>query len=101
MGSVFESRHTVLPKAKSSKAARAVPAEVLGLKADQDAGCSNLEDVADAVDDTARLPFAAYLAVLLLRQVVGPIFSALVACGLLRTLCGVQDRTMLMVAMLQ
>lgn len=48
-----------------------------------------------------RLPCCAYLLVVLLRQGMGTLISALLACGLLRGVCGVGDRVVLMVAMLQ
>lgn len=74
-------------------------AEVVGLRVnDAEGGQAHLEgDQAENV----KLPAAAYIAVLFLRQVAGPLFSVLIACGLLRDLCGVQDKVILMVAMLQ
>jgi len=47
------------------------------------------------------MPRWAYVAVFVLRQIVGPILSVLVACGLLRRVLGVQEQVVLIVAMLQ
>mmetsp|Transcript_49778 Transcript_49778/g.96139 ORF Transcript_49778/g.96139 Transcript_49778/m.96139 type:complete len:256 (-) Transcript_49778:215-982(-) len=47
------------------------------------------------------LPRWAYIAVFVLRQIVGPFFAVFIACGLLRGVLGVQEHIVLMVAMLQ
>eukprot|EP00445_Apocalathium_hangoei_P001738 CAMPEP_0203861586 /NCGR_PEP_ID=MMETSP0359-20131031/13092_1 /ASSEMBLY_ACC=CAM_ASM_000338 /TAXON_ID=268821 /ORGANISM="Scrippsiella Hangoei, Strain SHTV-5" /LENGTH=490 /DNA_ID=CAMNT_0050778841 /DNA_START=49 /DNA_END=1518 /DNA_ORIENTATION=- len=94
----------------ASKAKGADPealSEVVGLSAHDEAHSMPAgkdfatPGIADAPEPDAPLPFVAYPIVLLLRQVVGPGFSALVACGFLRDICGVRDRVLLMVAMMQ
>lgn len=47
------------------------------------------------------MPVSVYFGVLALRQLLGPIFGAALACGLLRGLCGVTDPVVLLVGMLQ
>jgi len=49
----------------------------------------------------ADMPRWAYVAVFVLRQIVGPLFAVFIACGLLRGVLGVHDHIVLMVAMLQ
>eukprot|EP00746_Dinoflagellata_sp_MGD_P050518 gnl/MRDRNA2_/MRDRNA2_226508_c0_seq1.p1 gnl/MRDRNA2_/MRDRNA2_226508_c0~~gnl/MRDRNA2_/MRDRNA2_226508_c0_seq1.p1 ORF type:complete len:286 (+),score=44.83 gnl/MRDRNA2_/MRDRNA2_226508_c0_seq1:1-858(+) len=54
-----------------------------------------------AENEPENMPIPAYVAVLLLRQAVGPLFGTVVAFGLLQGMCGVEDPVILLVAMLQ
>uniref|UniRef100_A0A7S4RJR3 Uncharacterized protein n=1 Tax=Alexandrium monilatum TaxID=311494 RepID=A0A7S4RJR3_9DINO len=47
------------------------------------------------------LPASSYVAVLVMRQVLGPALGALLSLGVLRGLCGVTDPVVLLVGMLQ
>jgi predicted permease len=53
------------------------------------------------IEVDASMPPLAYVVTLLLRQVGGPLVGGVVACGILRGLCGVDNNVVLMVAMLQ
>jgi len=53
------------------------------------------------VEASAKMPQVAYWLIFVLRQIVGPIFGAFIACGVLRTSLGVRDPVVLMVGMLQ
>ncbi|CAE8732131.1 unnamed protein product, partial [Polarella glacialis] len=64
-------------------------------------GSDSLSVRQDSGAPVPHMPLSAYAAVLLLRQLVGPLLGAAVALGLLRGLCGITDREVLMVAMLQ
>jgi len=56
---------------------------------------------AEAQEQEIAMPFAGHVAVVLVRQVLGPIFGALVMLGFFRGVCGVVDSLVLFVGMMQ
>merc|ERR1711972_1156043 len=59
------------------------------------------KETTDTPETDAVLPAIVYPVILLLRQGAGSIFAAFVVCGFLRGTCGVSNRVVLIVAMLQ
>jgi len=84
-------------------ATNSVQPDIVGAPTSQDT--PELEAAAilslEPVNRMESLPSVAYITVLVLRLLVGPFIGAAVACGFLRMVCGVHDRVVLMVAMLQ
>jgi len=99
--SFSEAHRKGYPKDMEAQTKQGPSAEVVGLSTSREEATSPGGNDDEEAVYVAGLPGAAYLSVLVLRMVFGSLFSSLVACGILRTLCGVNDNVMLMVAMLQ
>jgi len=79
---------TLWQRRKAANAARAEPLL---------SACGPLVEPAAEED----MPLCAYFGVLLLRQIIGPLFGVALCCGFLRGVCGVTSPVVLMVGMLQ